>query len=82
VLILRVVIEHILLDFVTFLAQSIFFVKILEVVSNDSVGEVSIGVATQEKREHYFNRSNDATDVSEQVEDGVDSAGDDDFLVI
>jgi len=37
VLVLRVVIKHILLDFVTDIAQSIFFIKVLEVVSNDRV---------------------------------------------
>jgi hypothetical protein len=64
VLELGVIVEDVLLDFVSFPVQ-VFFVEVLEVVWDKSVLEIPVGVTTDQEREHDLDRSDDTTDVSE-----------------
>jgi hypothetical protein len=81
VLPLRVVIKHILLNFISF-RISIILVKILEVILHELIRKVPVSIAADQEAKDDLDRSNDTSNVSQQVQNRVHPTAINNFLIV
>jgi hypothetical protein len=81
VLPLRVVIKNILLDFIAF-SNSVILVQILEVILHELIRKVSVRIATDQEPKDDLDRSDDTSNVSQQVQNRVHPTAVNNFLIV